>query len=297
VRAVILRFVAIVALSLLAGQAIADDWNVVRLRGAVLQLVDNEWQPLQRGSIVPDTRVLRTRNNGYATLTRGNETIELAPNTQIQIHDRGGRKPFTTVVQHFGTVTIEAEVRNVQHFAVKNQYLAAVVKGTRFVVTAGRSGGTVEVQRGQVSVEGATDGSSTMIAAGQKAKVQTNGAMSVSGKGILPDVAKKGGKSNASSQASAPLPDNASDVAKERAKGNQAAIVAAEKAEKSSKASEGAGRTVENTAKGLGTAAEKTVEVVADTVTTTTTVVDKAVDTTTGVVDTTTKTVGKLLGG
>jgi hypothetical protein len=284
VRIVILRFVAFIALSLLAGQAIADDWSVVRLRGAVLQLVDNQWQPLQRGSIVPDTRVLRTQNNGHATLTRGNETIELAPNTQIQIHDRGGRKPFTTIVQHFGTVTVEAEVRNVQHFAVKNQYLAAVVKGTRFSVTGNRFGGSVDVQRGQVSVEGTANGATTLIVAGQKAKVEKSGAMSVSGKGVLPEVTGKGGKANASSQAGAALPDNASDVAKERAKGNQAATVAAEKAvEKAAKETE---KTVEKAAKTVEKAVEKTAKVV-----------EKTVDTTTGVVDKTTKTVGKLLGG
>ena len=49
------------------------------------------------------------------TLTRGAETIELAPGTQIRIYDRGGRKPFTTVAQQSGTVSIEAEVRQVQH--------------------------------------------------------------------------------------------------------------------------------------------------------------------------------------
>lgn len=127
-RTVVLRLLALICLGFLTSQALADDWNVVRSRGLVLQLVDGEWQPLPRGAVVPDTRVVRTAGSGRVTLVRGEETIDLGPNTQIQIYDRGGRKPFTTVLQHFGTVAIEAEVRNVQHFAVKNAYLAAVSK-------------------------------------------------------------------------------------------------------------------------------------------------------------------------
>ena len=117
-RTFVLRLSALIVFSLFASQALADDWNVVRLRGTVLQLVDGNWAPLVRGDVVPDSRVLRTLMNGRATLTRGNETIELASNTQIQIYDQGGKKPFTTVVEHFGTVAIEAEVRNVQHLSL-----------------------------------------------------------------------------------------------------------------------------------------------------------------------------------
>lgn len=51
-------------------------------------------------------------------LARDDETIELGPNTQIRILDEEGAKPFTTVQQQFGTVSIEAKVENVEHFAV-----------------------------------------------------------------------------------------------------------------------------------------------------------------------------------
>jgi hypothetical protein len=211
-RDFVLRLVVMIAFALAAGQAVADDWNVVRLRGTVMELVDGQWRPLTKGSIVSDNRVVLTRLDGHATLTRGSETIELAPNTQIQIYDQGGRRPFTTVVQHFGTVTIEADVRNVQHFAVKNQYLAAVVKGTRFVVTAGRFGASVDVRRGQVSVTATEDHSTTMVVAGQGARVDKGHSMTVSGKGTLPPVVKKG--VNSGDAAKAPLAKAADDAAK-----------------------------------------------------------------------------------
>ena len=186
-------------LAVTAGMAFADDWTVTRLRGTVQHMVGGQWQPLERGSVVPDERRIFTRSNGHVTLVRGNESVELGPNTQIEIHDQGGRKPFTTVLQYAGVLTVEAERRNVQHFAVRTAYLAAVVKGTRFTVTARSSGGSVEVLRGQVSVEDKQSKETVLIVAGQKAKVDKRGGLSVSGKtkaAAKPPAGK--GKTNAS---------------------------------------------------------------------------------------------------
>src|SRR4051812_37719811 len=128
--------------------ALSDDWTAAKLRGRVLQLVDQQWQPLQRGDIVPDGHVVRTLGGAQVQLTRGEETVDVGPDTQIQITDKPtGGKPFTTVKEAFGTVSVEAQVEQVQHFAVQTTFLAAVVKGTRFTVTAGRTGASVSVQR------------------------------------------------------------------------------------------------------------------------------------------------------
>src|SRR3569623_1042975 len=117
------------ALALLAtSSALADDWTTVQLRGQVLQLVDNQWQPLARGSVVPDSRVIRTLGLSHVTFPRGQETVDLGANTQVQIHDRGtAARPNTTVAQYFGTVAVAAQVEKVQHFVVQTPYLAAVV--------------------------------------------------------------------------------------------------------------------------------------------------------------------------
>ncbi|MEO6013508.1 MAG: FecR family protein [Devosia sp.] len=175
--------------------AAADDWGVKRLRGQVLQLVDGDWQPLKRGAVVPDTRVIRTLKNGFVTFERGEETIELASNTQIQIFDKAGSKPFTTVKQYFGTVAVEAEVKNVQHFAVQTPYLAAVVKGTRFTVTSQDGGASVTVQRGHVEVEDRADGDHVIVAARQSVSLETNvGSLVVAGSGELPVVVDRKGR-------------------------------------------------------------------------------------------------------
>jgi len=194
-----LRLFMLAAFAVLAAAsaAAADSWTAVRLRGVVLQLVDGAWQPVHRNDVVPDETLIRTTNNGYVDFTRGAETVSLGPTTQIQIFDKGGPKPFTTVKQAFGVVTVDAEVENVQHFAVETPYLAAVVKGTKFIVTSGSKGATVKVLRGHVEVDDNKTKTRTLISVGQSAAVgdgtTTSGNMSVSGKGTLPAVVDSAG--------------------------------------------------------------------------------------------------------
>lgn len=162
--------------------AFADDWVATKLRGHVLQLVAGQWEPLVRGDIVSDDRVIRTLKDGRVEFQRDKETISVAADTQIQIIDRAGKK-FTTVRQYFGQIEVEAEVRNVRHFQVDTPYLAAVVKGTRFVVTSGEGGSSVKVKRGLVSVEAIGSHAHAHIPAGQTADIGPNGALKVSGPG------------------------------------------------------------------------------------------------------------------
>ncbi len=167
--------------------------GITKLRGEALQLVGNDWAPLNRGDVVPDHRVIRTLASSRAMLQRGSETIELAANTQIRIFDKAGKR-FTTVQQHFGTVVIDAEARNVKHFAVQTPYLVAVVKGTRFVVKTTTRQSRVKVERGLVAVEDDRSGLNTKVAAGQSATVGRSGAFAVGGRGPKPDILGEGGK-------------------------------------------------------------------------------------------------------
>ena len=192
------RLTVAVAAMMLAAPSIsaADDWTASKLRGQVVQLVDNQWVPLQRGDVVPDTRYVATLATGHVELTRGGETITLEPGSQIRIYDKGGAKPFTTVKQDFGTVSVEAQVEQVQHFSVQTQYLAAVVKGTRFTVTSGKTGASVSVRRGHVEVDDQHNNTHTTLSVGQTAVVDTfstAGAIEVAGDGKLPPVLDKKG--------------------------------------------------------------------------------------------------------
>lgn len=177
-----------------AGSALADDWTAIKLRGQVVQKVGESWQPIARGDVVSDSRFIRTTNGGRVTFARGNETIEIGPSTQIQIHDQGRTRPFTTVNQYYGEVAIEADVRQVEHFAVQTPYMVAVVKGTRFQVRSGGSDSSVTVLRGSVGVTAGGNGASTTIVAGQSASAGRELALRVKGGGEMPVVFDADGK-------------------------------------------------------------------------------------------------------
>ncbi|MCB9993026.1 MAG: FecR domain-containing protein [Hyphomicrobiaceae bacterium] len=175
-------FALMALLAFMPGLAMADDWIADQLRGNVLIYSNGDWVQLQRGDVVSDDRYIRTMGSGRVTFLRGNETIEMAGNTQMRIVDSNGRQ-FTTVIQDFGSVSIEAEVQNVQHFAVETPFLAAVVKGTRFTVTVGDEDASVAVERGLVQVNDHMHDMSTFIPAGQRVKVMQGHGMQVTGSG------------------------------------------------------------------------------------------------------------------
>lgn len=187
--------VAMTAVALSTVAALADDWVVTKARGTLLQMIEGQWQPLARGDVVPDDRAVKTLGDARAELVRGKETLELGPNTQVQIHDKGGSRPFTTVQEYYGDVGVDAEVRNVRHFAVQTPFIAAVVKGTHFEVVSGAHGSTVSVQRGHVWVGQLGTNRAVTIAAGQQASAGPQADLAVSATGEADAASPAGARS------------------------------------------------------------------------------------------------------
>ena len=193
-----LKFLACaVFVAVMTTAAAADNWTASKLFGKVQQFEKGQWVTLSRGDIVADGTLVRTQI-GRVTLIRGTEVIDLGGDTQVQIFDRAtGGKPFTTVKQFDGEVSVKADVEQVQHFAVETPYLAAVVKGTRFTVTSGDTGASVFVHLGHVAVTDGADGTHVTVGAGQSASVAkgpTVSGMVVSGRGDLPQILTALGK-------------------------------------------------------------------------------------------------------
>lgn len=164
--------------------ALADDWTASKLRGTVLVSADTAgngpWQHLKRGDVVSDARAIRTLQSGNVEFTRGAETIAFGPNSQGEIVDRTG-KLYTTVVQQFGAVAIEAEAKQVQHFAVQTPFLVAVVKGTMFSVVTDKHASRVSVSRGLVAVTDLANNKTLMVPAGQQVQEGASGDPTVTG--------------------------------------------------------------------------------------------------------------------
>jgi hypothetical protein len=186
------RLLAVLAMALiLTGPALAADWVVLRLRGDVEVLVDGNWMPLKRGDIVANEQMIRTLANGHAELQRDKEVVTLGNNTEIRIrHD--SETGYTTVLQDFGRVEVDAEAKRVKHFEVQTPYLAAVVKGTHFIVTSDGDGASVAVDRGAVAVQSVASERMTTISVGQTATVKRKSDLVVGGLGPWPPVVDPG---------------------------------------------------------------------------------------------------------
>jgi hypothetical protein len=100
----------------------------------------------------------------------------------VEVRDAAGQK-MTSVLQFHGSVTIEAERRNVQHFSVQTPVLAAVVKGTQFTVTYRNGQARVDVDRGVVQVQDNAHNMVVDVTPGQAAQASQMAPVDVSGPG------------------------------------------------------------------------------------------------------------------
>jgi hypothetical protein len=139
---------------------------------------------IQRGAMIADGRAVRTLASGNVLFARGAETVAFGPDTQGEITDRPGARPFTVVIEQAGPVAISAEAQAVQHFSVQTPYLVAVVKGTQFTVGTKAGQSDVAVARGLVAVTGRASRRTILIPAGQRVVATAAGGMVVSGYAI-----------------------------------------------------------------------------------------------------------------
>jgi hypothetical protein len=171
--------------------AIADDndvWHVSNAFGSVWVTVGGVQQAsLSQARILKPGDSIRTGQNGRALLVHGEEYILISPNSAIEIPKEKKQGLLTTIIQRAGSIVLEVEKRNVEHFEVETPLLAALVKGTRFRVTIDKNDSYVDVLRGQVEVSDLKSGQYALVQPGQTAKVsvQRSVGLSLSGSGTL----------------------------------------------------------------------------------------------------------------
>jgi hypothetical protein len=189
---VALRRILSMALVLGASSAAfaGDDgvWSVSKSSGEVW-VVTTGAQPasLTQEETLKPGDTIRTGRSGRVLLVRGEESILIAPNSVIGVPSEKKDGMSTTILQQAGSILLEVEKRNVQHFEVETPYLAAVVKGTRFSVTVNPDSTRVEVRRGQVEVSDFKSGQIAQVLPGQVATSfeHGKGGLSLSGSGTF----------------------------------------------------------------------------------------------------------------
>lgn len=129
---------------------------------------------------------IQTGRNGRVLLVRGAESILVSPNSAIGVPE-AGRAGMSTIIQQAGSILLDVEKRNVQHFEVETPYLAAIVKGTRFRVTLAGGQAKVDVTRGQVQVSDFRSGQFALVLPGQSARASfgRESGLRLSGQGAL----------------------------------------------------------------------------------------------------------------
>ncbi|WP_407155844.1 FecR domain-containing protein [Bradyrhizobium sp. STM 3557] len=165
------KHVIVAAFAMVAGStawaADGDPWSVSKSSGEVWVTTQGAQQVALGSDVLKPGDTIRTGHNGRVLLTRGAETILIAPNSVVGLPTDAQDGMATTILQRAGSILLDVERRNVKHFEVETPYLAAVVKGTQFRVTieAGRT--KVDVSRGQVEVSDFKSGQIAQVTPGQ----------------------------------------------------------------------------------------------------------------------------------
>jgi len=201
----------IAALALLASSAAwaSDDgvWSVSKSSGEVWLTTQGAQQvSLGNDNVLMPGDTIRTGGNGRVLLTRGAETILIAPNSVIGLPTDAQDGMATTILQRAGSILLDVERRNVKHFEVETPYLAAVVKGTQFRVTIAAGSTKVDVSRGQVEVSDFKSGQIAQVTPGQSATSFANGksGLHLSGSGTFAPIEQ--GRPRASTIQRVPVP-------------------------------------------------------------------------------------------
>jgi hypothetical protein len=186
----VLRFLILVFFLPVAAIAADEDWRVAKASGQVRYTLDRaSWVDLHAGDAVPNAAWILTGPRARVQLVRGVESIGFQPGTMASITTTSGffsRK--TQVVQQVGALDLEIEKRSQPHTMVQTPFLAAVVKGTIFHVSVGKTKASVSVDRGLVQVTSFASGQRSDVGPRQSAAVDRARGMTVAGQTSAPSV-------------------------------------------------------------------------------------------------------------
>jgi hypothetical protein len=191
--AVMRRHIAFYILALLALPVSLDamplGWLVQKSSGkANYQTAQLPLSPLRKGQVVNRGDTVRTGPNGKVLLVRNAESVFIGPYSVASIASPATPSMRTTVLLHKGQVDLTVRTKARPHFSVETPYLVAVVKGTKFKVTASPSRSEVTVFEGRVRVKSLRTGKFVDVDQGQRAVVDRSGALTLTGKGKLASV-------------------------------------------------------------------------------------------------------------
>jgi hypothetical protein len=128
--------------------------------------------PLAVGQVISVGSEVETGVGAVVFLSHNGDRLIVQPNSRLRIDEPGTAGLLDHFMQSLGSVFYDVEPRRNRSFGVTAPYMAAVVKGTRFLVTVEADKNSVRVDRGRVLVESKDGVSSVLVGAGTLATAQ-----------------------------------------------------------------------------------------------------------------------------
>jgi hypothetical protein len=158
-------------------------WTVSEAKGVVTVIDASGQRPAKVGTALVPGATIRTDARASAVLVRGREFVTMRQNAQLRIAPAVRERGIIQILQDYGSALFNIGKQPNPHFGVETPYLAAVVKGTTFVITVSDEGTSLQVTEG--AVEAATNdggvrelirpGAVAMIAAGDPLRMVVEG--------------------------------------------------------------------------------------------------------------------------
>ena len=145
----------------------AAGWRVDGITGeASAHRGEGAAAPLAVGQVLSAGSEVATGAGAVVFLSHNGDRLIIQPNSRVRIDEPGTAGLLDHFMQSLGSVFYDVEPRKSRSFGVTAPYVAAVIKGTRFLVAVEPDKNSVRVDRGLVLVESTDGASSVLVGAG-----------------------------------------------------------------------------------------------------------------------------------
>ncbi len=210
----LLLFSAVPALAQGAG------WTISEIKGRVVVIDSRGERPASAGQALVPGATVRTQARASAVLVRGREFVTLRQNAQVRIPEAARSRSIVQIIQDYGSALFNIGKQADPPFGVETPYLAAVVKGTTFIIAVGEDGATLQVTEGAVEAATPDGGARELVLPGAVAMVAANDTMRLviegEGRRVIDSPARPAGGPAAAAPAPGAAPIRGAGPAAER---------------------------------------------------------------------------------
>jgi hypothetical protein len=146
-------------------------WTVSEAKGQVTVIDPAGQRAAKVGTTLVAGATVRTGAGASAVLVRGREFVTMRQNAQLRIAPAVRERGIIQILQDYGSALFNIGKQPDPHFGVETPYLAAVVKGTTFVIAVSREGASLQVTEGAVETSTLDGGAVELIRPGSVAMI------------------------------------------------------------------------------------------------------------------------------